>query len=92
MWDIAIELYSGLGLSLVDVLVIMTALGSLLLAVAELRVALMCAILLFLSEFIIFYEVGMADYYKPLMVMMLTMVILIISLMIGHSKTSRLVI
>jgi len=92
MWDIATNLYSGLGLSLVDIILLITAGGALITAVEDVRIGIMCATMLFLSEFIIFYELGYDDYYKPLIVMMLCVVLLIISLMISYPKNNRLIV
>lgn len=92
MWDIAAELYSGLGIGLIDVIILLTALGAILLAVAEMRIALMCAVLLFMGEFIIFYEMGYSDFYKPLICMLLSIVLLILSLIISSPRSSRMVV
>lgn len=90
MWDIITNLYSGLGVSVIDIIIILTGLGALILSIVELRIAIMCAILLYMSEFIMFYEMGYSDFYKPLMVMLLAIVMLIISLLVGHSKSTRM--
>ena len=50
----------------------------------------MIFILLSASEFIIFYELGEIEFYKPLMLMLSGLVLLIIAILVSHSKSGRL--
>lgn len=90
MYDIIVELYGGLGLSIIDIIILCTVLGGLLFTLEDVRIGLMIYMFLFFAEFAIFYELGYASYYKCLIAMFVSLVLLVLSLMISMPKSTRL--
>jgi len=87
MFDPVITIYeSGLGVGIVDLICIMVAFFCIIFAIADYRIALYIATLFYTAYFIILYEGSDANFYKPLMLLLLAIVILILSLLVTPNK------
>jgi len=92
MLESIVEIYtSNLGLGMVEITMILLFLFCLIFAVADYRIASIVAILMYASHFIILYELGDNNFYKPLMATLLGIVILILSLSVTSSKSNVVV-
>lgn len=84
-----VEIFTGnLGLGIVEITMIILVLFCLILAVADYRISLYAAIVLFASHFIILYELGDPNFFKPLMATLFGIVILILSLSVTSSRNN----
>lgn len=81
----------NLGMGFEDLILFGTIISSIVLGIKDMRIALVCAAILLAGEFIIFYENGM-NYFKPLIMFFIALVMLAISLLIGYSKSQRWVV
>jgi len=92
MLESVVEIYSGnLGLGMVELTMIILFLFVLIFAVADFRISLIVATLMYASHFIILYELGDSNFFKPLMATLLSIVILILSLAVTSSKNNVMV-
>jgi len=81
MFDSVITIFeAGLGVTIVDLICLMVALSCIIFAVVDFRIALYIAVLFYAGYFILLYEGADVNYYKPLMLCMLAITILILSL------------
>lgn len=81
----------NLGMGFEDLLLFGTILSAVVLGIKDVRIALVGATILLAGEFIIFYENGM-NYFKPLIMFFIALVMLAVSLLIGYSKSQRWVV
>jgi hypothetical protein len=92
MLESVVEIYtSNLGLGMVEITMIILFLFTLIFAVADFRIAVIVGTLMYASQFIILYELGDSNFYKPLMATLLAIVILILSLAVTSSKNNVMV-
>jgi hypothetical protein len=70
----------------------MIALGIIIISYAEYRIGVIIASLLYASFFIILYQTDNPQFYKPLMITLLCVVLLILSLSISYSRENRIVV
>lgn len=81
MFDSAITIYeAGLGVTIVHLVCLMIALSCIIISIVDYRIGLEIGVILYAAYFIGLYEWGDLNFYMPLMLMMLALVILILSL------------
>lgn len=79
---------TNLSIGLEDIILLVSALGTMIIAAKDLRIAIMFAVLLFLSAFILYYELGL-NTYKTALAFLLSIALLSLSLLISFKKSGR---
>ena len=82
-------LVNNLHIGIENLLLLMTALGCIIIGAKDLRIAIMVSIVLFMSEFIVFYQLGLQWEFAALAFLM-TIVFLSLALLITYKKQSTI--
>lgn len=91
MEDLINTLVGNLGINFDQLIVMLTVLGSIIFFAKDLRIGAIILLIMLVSEFIIFYELGI-ETFTALMAVLVSVVILALSLYITHSKTGTAII
>lgn len=85
--DIINLITGNLGIAFTDLVLLLTVLGSLIFFAKDLRIGAVILFILFVSEYILFVEMGLES-FKVLMALFCSLVVLTLSIYITHSKTT----
>lgn len=83
--DVLDFMAGNLGMSLPDIILLITILGLIVLAAKEIRIALLVGMFLTAGEYVVFSVIGY-DAFKALVATMVMLVLLVLSLYISHGK------
>jgi len=87
-----IEIIEGVGLTVAQLVLIGTFGFGLIIAAKDIRISIMVWVLLFMSEFILFYEMNsaaVADWQAALVAFLISIVLLILMMYNSYSKSMR---
>lgn len=91
LFDVTNIIEQNLSISIENLIIVITACGCLVTAAKDPKIAIMVAVLLFMSEFIIFYELSSMSWLYALVAFLISLILLPLSLLMPDVSASRMV-
>lgn len=91
LFDVTNIIEQNLSINIENIFIIITACGCLVTAAKDPKIAIMVGVLLFMSEFIVFYEMSSLSWLYALVAFLISLILLPLSLLMPDVNAGRMV-